>query len=194
MSKGAESKPRRRSIARWFTWFAIEHKIFLGVAFALGWFFYGTGAEGFDFLGKKQALIFVVLLIAAPSVFAVIATFLRVAFDRMGVRALVIVELPLYVALGVSTYYLYLALWIDITTHNNARHAFTVFFRWMSAFLKERLPDAVDTVPLVTPSGPYLHFGVALEWILAIYLAITIIEAIAATLRPRGPFAVAAAD
>lgn len=194
MSNGAGTKPRRRSIARWFAWFAIEHKIFLGVAFTLGWFFYGTGAEGFDFIGKKQALIFVVLLIAAPSVFTVIATLLRVAFDKMGITALAILELPLYVALGVSTYYLYLALWIDITTHNNARHAFTVFFRWMSAFLKGRLPDAVDTMPLVTPSGPYLHFGVALEWILAIYLTITMIEAIAATLSPRRQFTLAAAD
>jgi hypothetical protein len=189
-----EAKAKSRSAARWLTWFAIEHKIFLSVAFALGWYFYGAGSQGFDFLGKKPALIFLVLLIAAPSVFAVISTFLRVAVDQIGVKALLLAELPLYVILAVSTYYLYLALWIDITTRNNARHAFTVFFRWMLAFLKDRLPDAVDTVPLVTPSGVYLHFGVALEWIVAIYLGITIVEAVAWTLRPTRQFAVAAAD
>lgn len=192
MSDGTKGKSR--SAARWFTWFAIEHKIFLSVVFALGWYFYGVGYQGFDFLAKKPALVFLVLLIAAPSVFAVISTFLRVAFDKIGRRALLLAEIPLHVILAVSTYYLYLALWIDITTRNNARHAFTVFFRWMSAFLKDRLPDAVDTAPLVTPGGVYLHFGVALEWIVVIYLAITIVEAVAWTLRPRHQFAVAVAD
>jgi hypothetical protein len=188
-----EAKVKSRSVFRWFTWFAFEHKIFLSVAFALGWYFYGAGPQGFDFLGKKPALVFLVLLVAGPSVFAVISAFLRVTFDKIGVRPLLLAEIPLYVILAGSTYYLYLALWIDITTRNNVRHAFTVFFRWMAAFLKDRLPDAVDTVPLVTPSGVYLHFGLALEWIVAIHLGMTIVEAVAGTLRPRRQYAVAAA-
>jgi hypothetical protein len=191
MSGGVDvqSPSSRRGAIRWLTWISIEHKIFLSVVFALGWYFYGAGAQGADFLSRKSALTFIVLLMAAPSIYVVITTLLHSIFRNIGFRILVVIEIPLYAALSAITYYLYLSLWINIILHNGARRAFGVFFRWMGDLVDQQIPNAVDTVSLILPNGRHLSFGIALEWVLAIYLVLTIIETIIDSLRPRRRFA-----